>query len=560
MKSTFSFLGLFLVALLTAMPSYAEVQVTATVSNNNVAVGDRFILTININDNDDDYQLDTSELETSFNTSRPSRSQSNQYINGTFTQQTQWQVSLQAKKVGTLTIPALKIGKYKTDPITITVTEVSQQAKSDSDDDKTVFIENSIDKNSVYLGQSFIFTTKLYISKNSNQLDLDAPYFEGAEVSVLGQDKNNQTVINGIRYNTITRQYLINATQSGTFEIDSPLLSGTLRKVVAVSEWQNRVIADPINARGERLTINVKAIPEDYQGDWIVSDDLRLIEDNDLSAQSYKVGEPITRSITLQIASVGKDKLPNIKLNYPKTLRVYPDQDQLEEGQANGVNYGVRTIRHAIIADKEGKLTLPEIKLNWFNSRTEQQETAILPEQSLTILPADKLQTNLPPSTQPEIKQTEPTVIIDNSSLIYWQVTVAILIVIILLMVFYHLSYRRLMANNKQQKTITIAPLNQHYITLQNSLKKGSASACYSALLAYAQNQYPTLKSLSQLADKSTLNEELKQQLSDEIQHLQQCCSDPSQQWQAERLAELIKTEQSTRDSQVETDPMNLNP
>ena len=560
MKSTFSFLGLFLVALLTAMPSYAEVQVTATVSNNNVAVGDRFILTININDNDDDYQLDTSELETSFNTSRPSRSQSNQYINGTFTQQTQWQVSLQAKKVGTLTIPALKIGKYKTDPITITVTEVSQQAKSDSDDDKTVFIENSIDKNSVYLGQSFIFTTKLYISKNSNQLDLDAPYFEGAEVSVLGQDKNNQTVINGIRYNTITRQYLINATQSGTFEIDSPLLSGTLRKVVAVSEWQNRVIADPINARGERLTINVKAIPEDYQGDWIVSDDLRLIEDNDLSAQSYKVGEPITRSITLQIASVGKDKLPNIKLNYPKTLRVYPDQDQLEEGQANGVNYGVRTIRHAIIADKEGKLTLPEIKLNWFNSRTEQQETAILPEQSLTILPADKLQTNLPPSTQPEIKQTEPTVIIDNSSLIYWQVTVAILIVIILLMVFYHLSYRRLMANNKQQKTITIAPLNQHYITLQNSLKKGNASACYSALLAYAQNQYPTLKSLSQLADKSTLNEELKQQLSDEIQHLQQCCSDPSQQWQAERLAELIKTEQSTRDSHVETDPMNLNP
>jgi len=559
MKPKLSFITLFFLALLSSTSAFAALKLSATVSDNNVVLGDMFILTVVINDNDENYQLDTRPLEKEFTVYRPSQSQSSEYINGNFSQKTQWQVRLQAKKTGTLAIPPFKIAGLQTEPISIKVVQPEQQPQ-DENSEQVVFIENSIDKEQVYLGQSFIYTTKLYISKNSNQLDLEAPTFEGVEATVYGQDKNSQTVRNGIRYNTITRQYKMSATKAGQFEIDSPLLSGTLRKVVAVSEWQNRVIADPINVRGKRLTINVKAIPESYKGDWIVSDDLRLIEDNDLTAQSYKVGEPITRSITLQIASIDKDKLPNIKLNYPKSLRVYPDQDQLEEGQANGLSYGVRIIRHAIIADSEGTLTLPEIKLNWFNSQSNQQETAILPAQSLTILAADTQQINTIPTAQPIVKQAEPTIIIDNSALIYWQIAVAVLVVIMLFMIFYHLSYRRLMTSSKQQKTVKVVALNQHYIALQSSLTKNSPSSCYSALLCYAQQQHPALKSLQQLAEKTTLTTEKKQQLKNELQHLQQCCSDPSLQWQSNKLAELIKSIEVTDNSQPEKDPMDLNP
>jgi hypothetical protein len=560
MKNTFSFLSLLLMALLTSSPAFSAVQVSATVSDTNVILGDRFILTVSVNDNDDDYQLDTRPLEQDFTVFRPSQSESSEYVNGNFSQKTQWQVRLQANKTGLLTIPAFKIGDLSTEAIQINVTEASQKTQNAQDQDSVVFIENNVDKDSVYIGQSFIFTTKLYISKNSNELDLEAPYFEGAENAVFGQDKNSQTVRNGIRYNTITRQYKMTATQAGKFAIDSPLLSGSLRKVVAVSEWQNRVISDPINVRGERLNINVKAIPDNYKGTWIVSDDLRLIEDNPLTAQSYKVGEAITRSITLQIASVDEDKLPNIKLNYPKSLRVYPDQDQLGEAKSNGLNYGIRVIRHAIIADKVGTLTLPEIKLNWFNSQTNQQETATLPAQNLTILAADKEQVSSVPIIQPTITQPQPTIIVDNSALIYWQITVALLIVIIVLMVFYHLSYRRLTSNNKTQHKTKVAPLNQHYLTLKNSFAKNNASHCYSALLYYAQAQYENVKSLSQFADKTALNETDKQHLKDEIQHLQQCCSKPTNDWTATKLAECIKTHESMKESVPSVNPMDINP
>jgi hypothetical protein len=561
MKSKFSFWGIFLIALLTSYPVFSAVQVSASVSGTNVVLGDVFILTVNINDNDDDYRLNTRELEQDFTVYRPSQSQSSEYVNGNFSQKTQWQVRLQAKRIGLLTIPALKIGGHATEAIQIKVTEVSQNSQTGSDEESMVFIENSIDKDSVYIGQSLIFTTTLYISKNSNSIFLEAPHFEGAENTLFGQDQNSQTLRNGIRYNTITRQYKMIATQAGQFEINSPLLTGTLREVVAVSEWQNRVVATPINIRGSRLNINVKAIPESYQGKWIVSDDLRLIEDTNLMEKTYQVGEPITRSITLQIASIDKDKLPNIKLNYSKSLRFYPDQDQLKEGQVNGLNYGVRIIRHAIIADEVGTLILPEITLNWFNSKTNQQETAVLPTQKLTILAADKQQVNTIPVVQPIINQEQPTIIVNHGAIIYWQISVALLIIIILFMIFYHLSYRRLVTANKQLIKSTITPLNQHYLTLQNSFSKNNASMCYSALLHYAQHQYPNLKSLNQFPEKTALNESDKNQLKDEIQYLQQCCSsDPSLPWNATKLAESIKTHESNKKSSLMQNPMDINP
>ena len=517
------FLSLFLQQSALATP-----QVQTSVSDNSVFLGDLFTLTIDLNDSDSDYQLDTRPLEKDFTVYRPSQSRSSTYINGEFNELTKWQITLQAKKVGELTIPALKIGTLTTESIKISVKEAPEQATKAQDN--LIFMENSLNKNSVYLGQQLIFTTKIFISENTNELDLIAPYLEGGDISVYGKDKNGQTIRNGIRYKTITRQFQINATQAGLFTIKSPLLTGNLRKIVKISEWQNRVIADPINIRGDSLQVEIKAKPENYQGEWLISEDVRLIEDPALNQQSYHVGEPITRSITLQVASVNKDKLPNIKFNYPKKLRFYPDQDELKEGQANALIYAVRTVRHAIIADQVGELTLPEIKLAWWNSQTDKQEFAVLPAQTLTILAAEKEQTEVAVSnfaTPSSDKEQTTNIIVDNESLIYWQIATAILLFALLMLIFYHLSYRRQQTANRAKNIKITQPLNQAYLTLQAVLKKDDVALIYQALLNYAQNEFPALKSLSQLADYLSLDIQDKKQLLSEIKALENACSAP---------------------------------
>lgn len=564
MRSKLLIITAFFFSLFLQQSALASPQLQTTVSDNSVFLGDLFVLTISIDDNDADWQLDTKPLEKDFTVFRPSQSRSSSYINGKSTQQTKWQVTLQAKRIGDLTIPALQIGKLSSTPIKISVKKPSAEATKS--EDNLIFMENSLSTKSVYLEQPLLFTSKIYIAQNSDQLDLLAPTLDGASVTVYGEDKNGETIRNGIRYKTITRQYQISSNKAGNFTISSPLLTGNTRKMVTINDWQNRVISSPFNIRGASLEVQIKAQPTHYQGEWLVSDDVRLIEESALNKQSYHVGEPITRSITLQVASIDKDKLPNLHFNYPKNLRFYPDQDELKAGQANGLIYAIRTVRHAIIADHAGQLTLPEVKLPWWNSQTDKQEFAILPAQTLTILAAEKTAEQIPASQSPQAAAAEDKklpatpIIVDNESLIYWQISSAILLLALLLLSIYHLAYRRAQSSNSTPKNAAAQPLNKAYLKLQEALGKAQAAPVYQALLSYAQSEFLTLKSLSQLPDYLHLQEQDRKLLLTEIKQLENACTDRTLSWNGAQLNKLIKKYCQQKSQQQANNIMDLNP
>ena len=557
MRIKFSIIIVLFLSLFWQQATWAAVQVEATVSDNAVFLGDRFTLTITINDTDSDYQLDTKPLENDFNVSRPSRSSSSNYVNGKSSYLTTWQVSLQAKRLGELSIPALKIANLSTESINITVKKPSTQATKTQDNQ--LFIENSLDKKTAYIGQSVILTSKIYIGRNADDLELITPTLEGATIAIYGEDKKDQTIRNGIRYNIITRQYEINASKVGKFTLQSPVLSGSLRKSVQVDEWRNRIVSEPINIRGDSLPITIKATPKNYQGKWLVSEDVRLFEDTKITEHSYHVGEPITRAITLQVASSDTDKLPNIDFNYPKNLRFYPDQDKLTEGQANGLHYAQRVIRHAIIAQKPGKLTLPEIKLAWWNSKTDKQDFAVLPAQTLTILAAEKSTQQAvidKPVTPITPSQNQPSVA--NKTLIVWQIVCALLLVALIVLTFYHLNYRRLQKTNKNKKPMQ--PVDQPYAKLQAAFNTQQASLVYQALLHYGQSEFPNLKSLSYFAALTNLDKQDKIHLASEIRTLENACAKPSPSWNSATLSKLIKHYHQQKNSTINNNIMDLNP
>lgn len=541
--------------------AWAAPQIQATVSDNSVFLGDLFQLTISIDDNDSDFQLDTEALEKDFHVSRPSQSRRSSYINGKSSQQTQWQVTLQAKRLGELTIPALRIGKLTTDEIKISVQAPSQQASSTAGD--LLFMENSLDKSTAYIGQPLLFTSRIYIARNTDDLQLLAPTLENATVSLYAEDKSGETIRNGIRYQTITRQFQIIANKAGTFTIQSPLLTGSLRKTVAVDGWRSRTLSEPINIRGDSLQVTIKGKPADYQGEWLVSEDVQLFENPAISEKSYRAGEPITRTITLQVASIDKDKLPNIDFNYPKNLRFYPDQDELTEGQAKGLHYAQRTMRHAIIADQPGQLKLPEIKLAWWNSQTDKQEFAVLPAQTLTILaaaqPAEETRVNKTEALA-ENKTLPARASIDNKALMIWQFACALLLLALIMLSFYHLNYRRAQQGTQNKNKKTAAPAKQAYVKLQQEFAKQQPALAYRALLHYAQSEFPALKSLSQLPEQMHLNKQDKAQCAAAIKTLETACASPSTSWDSTALSTLLKKHQQQKGAVSRENIMTLNP
>ena len=556
MRISFSiFIALFLVFFY-SQSLLAAPKVLTSVSDNQVTVGDIFLLNIEIDDNDSDYQLNIKPLEQEFNVSRPSKSKRSEYINGNFTQQTQWKIRLQAKSTGELIIPVLKIGPLSTQAIQISVTQAPERVTKTADNN--VFMENSINKSSVYLGQTLLFTTRIYIAQATDNLTLIGPKLQNASIEVYGQDKNDQIMRDGIRYKTITRQFQIIADKPGDYIINSPLLSGDLRKKVPVSDWQNQIIGVPINVRGDSIKIQVKDKPADYQGEWLISEDVRLRENTPLTQQNFHVGDPITRNISLQIASINKDKMPTISFNYPSTLRFYPDQDQLKEGQANGLLYSERTLRHAIIPSQAGTLILPEIKIAWWNSVTDKQEYAVLAAQTLTILAAEKQPNTLQKdSTGSKKTSVNTTIIADNNSLIYWQISTALLLLAFIILFIYDRLYRR---QHTALKVVPLANSNQAYINLQAALQQHNAPRVYQLLLTYLHSEQYNLKSLSQLTELIDLPAQDEAQFLAQIKLLEEACCNVKKEWNGAQLKRLIEKYLRQKKQSQNNGIMNLNP
>ncbi|MEL0659170.1 BatD family protein [Psychromonas arctica] len=561
-----------------SMPAISETQATASVNSNNVFLGDTFMLTVEVNDTGSEYQLDTSALDKDFSVGRASRSQQTSYINGEFTQQITWTLPIQAKKLGTSTIPPLQIGDVSTQAITVEVNKPGKQQQSTADD--TIFIENTINKNNVYIDQPIILETKIYVAENISNADVQPPVLEGASIEkVILDQSQSQIVRNGLPYQVFTYQYTITPSTSGEATINSPLLTGTVQKIQQVNNFQHRRVSQAVNIRGNNLALSVKNMPDNFQGDWLISEDVRLIENNDLHDKEYFVGDPITRSISLQIASIALDKIPEIQLNYDSSLRYYPDQDDLKQGTINGTLYSQRTITHAIIANKSGQLILPEIKIAWWNSKTEKQEFATLPAQTLMIKPAltnntvndssDINSNNINSSTdqlaltaaaQQKKNNAQNNVNDDQSTqLIIWQISTLVLLLLLILLSFYHLN---VVKNNKviMQKPKLANSQGQQYKALLSALKQAKPNDVYASLLRYFQTQQPNIKLLQQISSFTGLSEDHKQQLQENLQQLELACSEKPHHWDAEKLLILIKLHHQVTSQSDLNHINNINP
>ncbi|WP_409439772.1 BatD family protein [Psychromonas sp. GE-S-Ul-11] len=568
------FLHISLLFIALCMPAVAATQATASISSNTIYLGDTFYLTVQVDDTGSDYQLDTSQLSNDFNVGSPSRSQQTSYINGNFTQQTTWTVSLRAKSVGKFTIPALTLGDLTTQAIQIEVKQPGKQQQSTSSD--TIFIENSINKNSVYIDQPVIIDTKIFVAENVANGDIQPPSLSDASIEPLDVDQQqNQVIRNGLRYRVFHYQYKVTPSVAGDVSIISPLLTGSVQQVTRVNGWQDRVKTTPINIRGNNLPLTVKAMPAGFKGDWLISEDVRLIENNDLQAEEHFVGEPITRSISLQVASIALDKMPEIDLNYDKALRVYPDQDDLKQGTIDGLIYSQRTVTHAIIANKPGKLVLPEIKVAWWNSKTEKQEYATLPAQTLTINPAPQSanQSNNSsanssvqshqdfsalPATPNSAATNNQTSEEQTTQLLYWQISTLVLLLLLILLSFYHVrsTHNLTVAPKVPKKTKQSTP----YKALLAALKEAKPSQVYLALLQYGQVQQPNMNKLAQLCEVDGLDSDLKQQLLINLQQLEQACSGKAHHWDAQQLLKLIKMHHQVTAMSDPSQITNLNP
>ncbi|ELR63855.1 BatD [Photobacterium marinum] len=386
------------------MPSWAQAaQAVATVSKNIVAVNEVFQLTVAIDDSVSSNALDLSPLDKDFIYGTPNVSSNTSMINGVVTRNTQWRVAIAAKEIGDFTIPSFRIGATTTEPIVLTSMK-SSTTSSKPLNQPAIRLDADLDKKQLYVGESFRYKVRLRIGEQMSQASLAPPSGDGLEVRQIGDDRQTETVLNGRRYVIIMRDYQITPTKAGSITLKGAEFNGS---VIKGGRGFGSRLQVPVTQQPEDITLSVKGKPAGYQGLWIPTEDLQLEQNWQPAGAELKVGEPLTRIISLRIKNAEQSNMPNLTLPYPNSVKVYDEKPVY----GNEGDYTVMTLKQVIIPRSEGKLSLPPLAVNWWNTQTDKQETSKIAGRELNVLPGDNTNNIVLPSVSNSVPvpQDQPT-------------------------------------------------------------------------------------------------------------------------------------------------------
>lgn len=414
----------------------------AVVNRTEVPQGETFVLTLELADGSDSGNPDLSVLDKDFIVYSVGNAFSYNYINGVASKSRQWQIALMPKNSGKITVPSIKLGNLETQPITLNVIPASAAATEASAGtggyqapqqmNRPKFsMTAEIGNPNPYVQQQVDYTLKIY---DTGGLQGDMPQFieDGSNnwiIRSLGEPTVGSKIVNGRRLREITFRYALFPQKSGVLPtpevrfngyyltrsrgMNDPfddLFGGNLGSIGFVDMFATR---NPVLLTAKPEKVNVQPIPSDNNGNWwLPAQQVALFAEWEPRQPVFKVGEAVNRTIYLKAVGVAESQLPELNLASVSGLKQYPDKAVASSGIENGQVVAVKKISNVYIPNRAGKMTIPEIAVDWFNVRTNRMERAVLPAMNIEVLPGAAVETA--PAPQPETRPESPSRVLED--------------------------------------------------------------------------------------------------------------------------------------------------
>ncbi|MCP5208874.1 MAG: protein BatD [Hahellaceae bacterium] len=303
-----------------------------------------------------------------------------QSVNGDNRAEITWLYTLAPKSAGNLAIPAIKFKDAESAPIDITV--LAGKPKILSTEAPPIFLEVSVDKTAAYVQEQIIVTMRLYHQGNLASGELTKPEPENAIIEQLGEQTKYSRMHNNRRYEVIERNYLVFPQKSGTLTIFPQTFTGTL---IDPRSRQRKYAREFSDAK----TIDVKSPPTSFTGQqWLPAMSIYLTESWSKPVDTIQVGDSVTRTLNLQALGMLGSALPPFEVSEPRGLKLYPDQEKRSsEPHKAGANSQLSQ-SFAMVAIAPGKVTLPEIRIPWWDTVNNVERVAVLPTKEITVIAA----------------------------------------------------------------------------------------------------------------------------------------------------------------------------
>jgi hypothetical protein len=334
---------------------------------------------------------------TDFKVHSRSTGSSVQIINGHMTREVLYNYMLIHLREGELTIPPLTVqvkGKpYRTEPITITVTDPPPNAGANSPREKRIWVTADLSEISPYAGQQITYTFRFYNSIQIDDAKFQPPEFTGFSAKKIEERNSYRKVINGREFTVIEVHYILTPLAQGPLTIDPAALHvGIVRRDRRRSrspfdDFFSRGVVEPRVLRTDPIEIAARPLPPlpppgKFSGLVGRFDITAEIESSDL-----KVGDSSTLTITVQgEGNIMDAQIPAVE--FPGAFKSYADNPE-EEITLNpkGIQ-GKKVFRTALVPVDPGQYTLPPIELIYFDVEKEDYRTLAAELPAIKVAPA----------------------------------------------------------------------------------------------------------------------------------------------------------------------------
>ena len=419
-----AFLLALLPALLLCAVQAQAAGLVASVDRSRLNSGETVELTLETSDVTQFGKPDLTPLEPLFEVRGTRQVNQLNTLNGDTQATTRWIITLLPRQNGSVVIPSLQLGDVQSQPITVQVIESETQDSSNAL--APVFIEASLDQNSVYVQAQAILTLRIYHSvslyDDSSLTPLQVP---DARTEQLGESRTYEKVINGLRHGVIEMRYAIYPQHSGELTIPAQMFSATL---VDTLPSQDATPQGPrpgklMRVKSAEIPLTVKAKPGTYPADvpWLPARSLSLSESWSPEPDNAQVGDSLTRSLILNAEGLASSQLPPLPATEINGLRRYPDQPVLGNQSSERGLIGSREDREALVPTRTGAIDLPSVEVVWWNTFEDHLEHSSLPARTLQVASNPSLIVDTPAGS-PQVMSGA-----NNKALWWWKLSTVIL-------------------------------------------------------------------------------------------------------------------------------------
>jgi len=394
------FLGLIGLGL---QPLHGGLKVTASVDRKIVPLQGTFTWTVEVEDAPTMPVVRFPKLRSFAVVSGPVQSTNFTWINGKATTTKSISYTLAALEPGTQTIPAIqvKIGGryYRTQPITIEVTQLSSKAPQTAPRTKTqrqtrprnigqrLFLKAIPSKTRVVLGEPLTVTYRLYTQVDVFNPSIDkmptGVGFWAEEVPAPRVIDWRREVKEGVRYRTADlSQMVFYPTKAGTLRVDPMRLSLQVkvprrRNVFNDPFFNDPFFSDPffnlnqvVNKQlvSNPVTVYVDPFPEPVPADFSGAVG-RFSLVAHLDTNRVQVNDAVGFSLTLK----GRGNFKSIQVpdfNAPPQVDLFKPEKKEEIKLKDGAYQGWLRVTWLLVPRREGEITLPAITWSYLDPQT----------------------------------------------------------------------------------------------------------------------------------------------------------------------------------------------